>query len=121
SFGYDHMKYIFSDRNHVLLDGTINPGISNEWSGTYVNELVVTDRDKFHYENSNGLNYLRLEFMRSDMLFRAKNKKFAVTWNNSIGAGTILSFNDFTFAQQKDMVTVSMSGYGFSAHTSLRF
>lgn len=121
SFGYDHMKYIFDDKNHVLLDGTIDPSLNTSWVGTHVNEPVVTDRDTFHYENSNGLNYLRVELMRSDMLFRTKNKKFAITWNNSIGAGSILSFNDFTFAGQKDMVTISMSGYGLSAHSSLRF
>ena len=121
SFGYDHMKYIFMDRNQVLLDGTIEPDVDVNWSGSYTNEPVVTNRDEFHYENSNGLNYLRFEVMRSDQLIRTNNKKFAVTWNNGIGIGSLLSYNDFTFGGRKDRVTISMSGYALSAHTALRF
>lgn len=121
SFGYDHMKYIFDDGNKVLLNGTINPGVDTIWSGTYNNEPVTTDRDNFHYENSNGLNYLHFDLTRSDMLFRTKNRKFAVSTNFGVGAGGILSFNDFNFGQQKDMVTISMSGYSISAHAGLRF
>jgi len=121
SFGYDHMKYIFDDGNRVLLNGTIKPGIDTIWSGTYNDEPVITDREHFHYENSNGLNYLHFEVMRSDMLYRTKNTKFAISTNFGLGAGGLLSFNDFNFGQQKDMVTISMSGYAVSAHASLRF
>ena len=37
AIGFDHMKYAFSDKNEVLLSGTINPGIDtvNNWSGSY--------------------------------------------------------------------------------------
>jgi hypothetical protein len=121
SFGYDHMKYIFRDKNEVLLDGTIDPGVDDLWSGTYTNEKVVTDRDHFHYENSNGLNYLRANITRSDLLFRTPKRKFAVTSNLSLGLGGILSYNDFTFGQRKDVVTISLSGFALSAHASLRF
>lgn len=121
SFGYDHMKYIFRDKNEVFLDGTIDPGVDDLWSGTYTNEKVVTDREHFHFENSNGLNYLRVNLTRSDLLFRTQNRKFAVTSNLSLGLGGILSYNDFTFGQRKDMVTISLSGYALSAHGSLRF
>lgn len=121
SFGYDHMKYIFNDRNHVFLDGYIEPGLDNVWSGTYNNQPVVTDRKQFHYENSNGLNYLHFEIIRSDMLYRTKNRIFAISTNLGLGAGGLLSFNDFNFAQRKDMVTISMSGYALSAHLGLRF
>jgi hypothetical protein len=122
SFGYDHMKYIFQDKNQVLLDGRIDQGVDTVWNeGTYVNKPVVTDRNHFHYENSNGLNYLHVELTRSDMLYRTNNSKFAISTNFSLGAGGILSFNDFNFGQQKDMVTISMSGYSLSAHAGLRF
>lgn len=121
NFGYDHMKYIFNDNNKVLLDGYIKPGLSNEWSGEYQNEPITTNRETFHYENSNGLNYLHVEVMRTDLMFRTKNRKFAISTNLGLGAGGLLSFNDFLFAQQKDMVTISMSGYGLSAHAAIRF
>lgn len=122
SFGYDHMKYLFNDGNQVFLDGYIRPGLDTVWTaGQYDNEYVTTNRENFHYENSNGLNYLHFELMRSEMLYRTKNRKFAITANAGIGLGGLLSFNDFNFAQRKDMVTISMSGYAASAHLGMRF
>lgn len=123
SIGYDHMKYIFADQNQVLLSGTINPGVDtiNNWSGTYNNEPIVTDRNSLHYENSDGLNYIRLELTRTDLLFKAgRGDWFGVSSNLGVATGGILSFNDFTFAGQKDVRTISLSGYGISGHASLR-
>lgn len=124
SFGYDHMKYIFQDKNEVTLSGEIDPGVDNttNWSGIYNGVPIVTDRNTFHYENSDGLNYLRFELMRTDLLLAFGSKdQFAVSSNFSVGAGTLLSFNDFDFAGQKNLRTISMSGYGISGHASLRF
>lgn len=124
SFGYDHMKYIFQDKNEVILSGEIDPGVDNvtNWSGLYGGEEIVTDRNTFHYENSDGLNYLRFELMRTDMLIAlGRDNQFVVSSNLSVGAGSLLSFNDFDFAGTKTMRTISMSGYGLSAHASLRF
>lgn len=124
SMGYDHMKYIFKDGNEVLLSGTIAPGVDPEtnWSGIYNAQPVTTNREQFHYENSNGLNYLRLELTRTDLLYAAGSKdQFGISSNLGVSAGSLLSFNDFTFAGQKNTATVSMSGYGLSAHAGLRF
>jgi len=122
SFGYDHMKYVFADKNEVTLSGTIDEGVDSVWSGTYSGERVITNRDDFHYENSDGLNYLRFELTRTDKWWAVgKNDWFAISTNAGIAAGGLLSFNDFDFAQQKNLRTVSMSGYGISGHASLRF
>ena len=122
SLGYDHMKYIFKDQNNVLLSGTIDPGVDNVTfgAGIYDNKPVITDRNTFHYENSNGLNYIRAELTRTDLLFKV-GKSFAITSNASFGTGVLLSYNDFTFAGQKDMVTISLSGFALSGHAALRF
>jgi len=123
SFGYDHMKYVFADKNEVLLSGTIEPGIDDvtNWSGTYSGEAVTTDRENFHYENSDGLNYLRFELTRTDQWLKFGNRDwFAVSTNIGVSTGGILSFDDFTFAGRKDMRTISMSGYGISLHMGPR-
>lgn len=62
SVGYDHLKYIFADHNQVRLSGYIEPGLDTEsnLSGNYDNVDYTTDRTNFHYENSDGLNYLRV-------------------------------------------------------------
>jgi hypothetical protein len=126
SFGYDHMKYIFADGNEVLLSGTIDAGVDQSgsptpWSGLYNAEPITTDREYFHYENSDGLNYLHFRLTRTDMLFGFGEKhQVALSSNLAVGTGGILSFNDFTFAGRKNVRTISMSGYGLSAHVGLR-
>lgn len=121
SFGYDHMKYIFRDRNQVLLSGHIDPGVDDvtNWSGDFQDSLVITNRDNFHYENSNGLNFIRFGFERTDNLFGLK-KWFVLSSHVGVSAGGLLTYNDFNFGGQKDMVTISLSGYGLAASGGIR-
>ncbi len=124
SLGYDHMKYIFADGNQVSLSGSIDDGVDNStnWSGIYNGQRIMTDRDLFHYENSNGLNYIRLELARTDMLISLGQKdQFAISTNAAVGAGALLSISDFKFAGQESLEIPSMSGYGLSGHLGLRF
>jgi hypothetical protein len=124
SIGYDHLKYILKDNIPYQLSGTINPGVDLEtnWSGTYINEPVITQEETFHYENSNGLNYIRAEVSRVDQWYRERNSAwFAFSTLFGVGAGAILSINDFTFAGRKSMFTPSLSGMALSLHADIRF
>jgi len=123
SLGYNHMKYVFADQNQVLLSGDINAGIDTvtDWSGSYNNESITTDRNKFHYENANGLNYVHLQLSRTDALYKGgKNDLFVLSLNAGIGLGALASYNDFKFAGKEDLATFSLSGFGVSAHAGLR-
>lgn len=121
SLGYEHMKYVLDNHNEVLLDGIIEPGVDAIWSGNYNDEPVVTDYDHIHYENSDGLNYINFRLTRTDQWYSTKDKNFAFNTLMGVGAGGLLSFNDFNFAQQFDRRTISLSGYGISGHVGLRF
>jgi hypothetical protein len=122
SFGYDHMKYVMVHGPTYLLSGKINPGIdlATNWSGIYNAEPVTFDDSKFHYENTNGMNYIRAEISHIDKLVRASNA-FAIYSVSGLGAGLVLNYNDFTFAGEKSMTTLSLSGVGASAHLGIRF
>ena len=123
SLGYDHLKYVLRDNTPYTLTGQINPGLDNEtnWSGYYLNEPVITEEATFHYENTNGLNYIRAEITRIDQWYREKNSAwFGFSSMFGFGAGTILSFSDFTFAGQKTVQTTSLSGLAASIHVDLR-
>jgi hypothetical protein len=124
SLGYDHLKYVFDNGNQVQLYGHIDAGkdtVTN-LSGDYNGEEFTTDRETFHYENSDGLNYIRVEVTHSMELFSVgKKNQFAAVWNAGLGVGTIMSVNDFNFMGQFDRTTRSISGYGISAHTGVRF
>jgi len=125
SFGYDHFKYYLKNGNHVNLTGQIDPGVDTvtNWNGTYTGKPVVTDFNTLHYENTNGMNYIRAELMRSFDWYKPRRGKgnFVVTGILGLSVGTILSVNDFNFAGQFDRVTYSISGYGISAHSGVRF
>ena len=122
SFGYDHMKYVMVHGPRYLLSGRINPLIDpiSNWSGDYNAESITTDESTFHYENTNGMNYIRAEISHLDKLVRASNA-FAIYSVSGLGAGLVLNYNDFTFAGEKSMTTLSMSGVGASAHLGIRF
>ncbi len=128
SLGYDHMKYIFADHNQVNLSGTIDESVDSQWNGTFNGEPITTNRKFFHYENSDGVNYIRLELMRTDMLWKAgRNDWFAISSNLGLSTGGLLSYNDFILGEHpidnnsiNERKTISMSGYGLSAHVGLR-
>lgn len=120
SLGYDHMKYVFNDKNPVMMSGYIEPGLDSLWAGDFNNRAVVTDRNHFHYENSNGLNYIRAELMRSYMLYQTKRRAFVIHANLSVGTGCVLTIADFNFEQKFSRYKASVSGFGLSAHASLR-
>lgn len=121
SFGVDHFKYVMADENHVLLDGFIGDGVDTNWTGNYNDEPVVTDRDLFHYENTNGVNFLRFELTRSFNIYEiGKERQLALTAHLGVSTGPMLTFNDLNFEQVHTFATPSISGYGLSLNGGLR-
>jgi hypothetical protein len=80
----------------------------------------VTNSETFHYENSNGINYIHADISNVFKVYQSDKAHVALTTLWGFGAGPVLSFNDFTFAGQKNVATVSLSGFGVSAHAGLR-
>jgi len=122
SLGYEHMKYVMKHGPTYKLNGYISPGIDlgNGWSGTYSDQEVVTNESTFHYENTNGLNYINAQLTNVFKIYQTQKGRIALTTMMGVGAGPILSFNDFTFSGEKSMETVSLSGVGLSGHFGLR-
>ncbi len=121
SIGYDHMKYVMNNNQTVFLTGHIDDELGTDWSGEYQNEEQSTNNTFIHYENSDGLNYMRIALTRSGLLLNCgKNNWFQLESKLGISSGFILSFNDFNFAGQFDRRTVSISGFGISVHPGVR-
>jgi hypothetical protein len=110
SLGYEHMKYVMKHGPTYNLSGTINPGIDQAtgWSGTYSGDSVTTNENTFHYENTNGLNYINVQLTNVFKIYKSEKGNFALTTLMGVGAGPVLSYNDFTFAGEKSMETVSL-------------
>ena len=121
SIGYDHMKYIIKDNQQVAINGSISPGVDDLWSGNYSGQMVDINSNHFHYENSDGLNYIRMQLSRVDLWYRTKkNGWFGVSTVAGISAGMLLSYNDLYFGGNFTRRTISASGYGVSGHLGLR-
>src|SRR5690554_7026807 len=43
TLGYDHMKYLMDHPQQITLDGYVEPGVSELWSGNYDNQLVRSE------------------------------------------------------------------------------
>lgn len=121
SVGYDHLKYVMVHGPEYLLNGRINSGIDPNWSGNFSNKPVVTNEADFHYENSNGLNYIRAELTKVRNITRNRRDNFTLSYLLGVSSGALLSFNDFTFGGKKDVATVSLSGIAVSGHAGMRF
>jgi hypothetical protein len=115
---FDHLKYIYKNQNQILLNGSINPGVDDSWSGNFNNEPLTTNSDFFHYKND--VNYIRFEFSRSDLLYGTQARLFSIASNLGVSAGPLVTSNDFTFGQKSDFKTTTLSGFGTSVHASLR-
>ncbi len=123
SLGYDHMKYTLKDNNHVLLSGTISPGVDtiNDWQGDYNGFPVVLDPNKFKYANSGSVNYIRFEISRVDQWYTMGKKDWlAISTVLGLGTGPLYTVNSLYFANRLNEKTGSLSGYGISAHAGMR-
>lgn len=121
SLGYDHMKYVMNNKQTIRLTGHIDDTINTSWTGNYSDQEMLTNTKYIHYENSDGLNYMRIEVNRVDELLRkGKNDWFKLESQLGIASGFMLSFNDFNFAGLHTRKTVSISGYGLSIHPGMR-
>jgi hypothetical protein len=123
SFGFDHMKYVVRDGQDVEISGFVNPGADPLWSGTFGNGQTRTlNASHFQYQNTDGLNYVRLQLSRNLAPFsRLRDGNFSINWLYGVSAGALVSFTDFTFEGYRTERVNSISGYGLSVHTGLRF
>jgi hypothetical protein len=121
SLGYDHLKYVMVHGQTYFLSGKINGGIDQNWSGSFFETPVTTNENDFHYENTNGMNFIRVGISNVRNIIRNSRDNFTLSYLLGASAGVILSINDFTFGGRKDMETMSLSGVGISGNAGLRF
>jgi len=118
--GMDHLKYVLGNYNQVPLTGHIDPSLNTPWVGDHVNMPVVTRNEEFHYENTDGNNYIHFDVIYAKYLYRTRQGEFAITAMGGLGAGGIVSVDDFTFAGTKTMKRYSLSGYGITGLVGIR-
>lgn len=121
SVGVDHFNYVMSHANEVTVDGHIAMSADSLWAGNYTQESMLINPAELHYEHSGGLNYIRLELMRSfDLLELGDRRQFAITGNLGLNVGPMLTTTNFLFANEQTTRSTALSGYGIGANASAR-
>lgn len=121
SLGVDHFNYVMAPNNEVVLDGHFAMGADSLWEGNYQQESTVIDPNHFHYEHSGGLNYMRIELLRSYDIWEAGDRRqFAITGNVGLNLGPMLTTTNFRFANEQSNRSTALSGYGIGANASVR-
>lgn len=121
SLGVDHFNYVMAPNNEVVLDGHFAMGADSLWEGNYQQESTVIDPNHFHYEHSGGLNYMRIELLRSyDIWEVGDRRQFAITGNVGLNLGPMLTTTNFRFANEQSNRSTALSGYGIGANASVR-
>lgn len=129
SIGVDHMKYVMTQNQTAMINGTINLPSSEPGSlfnGTYNNEPIdLTDGKFLKFEHTNGLNYVFTEvahYIDISSIFGIKNTDiFQLNFTQGVGIGLLLPRTDATVLGKERHDEFHISGYGFSADAGLNF
>ena len=119
AIGWDHMKYIFQPGTY-LFSGVIEPEASADWVGVFDDTPITTTPELLHYENTDGLNYTRIEIIRADQWWREKKGIVAINTLFGLSTGMMITRNDFSFAGKWQQNNFAVSGWGLSAHVGIR-
>jgi hypothetical protein len=129
SVGVDHMKYVMTQNQTAMINGSINlpsPEPGSQFNGTYVNRPVdLTDGQFLKFEHTNGLNYVFTEvahYVDISSIFGIKNTDiFQLNFTQGVGVGLLFPRTDSTVLLQPRHDEFHVSGYGFSGDAGLNF
>lgn len=129
SIGIDHMKYVMTQDQTAMINGTINlpsTEVGSQFNGIYNNKPVdLTDGKFLKFEHTNGLNYIFTEaayYTDISSLFGITNTDiFQLNLTEGLGYGILVPRTDATVLGKQRHDEFHISGYGFSADAGLNF
>jgi hypothetical protein len=121
SVGVDHFNYVVKANSEAELNGHLDLGADSTWKGNYNQQAVTLDPSHFRYEHAGGLNFIRIEVMRSfDLLEAGKQREFALTGSLGASLGPALTTTNFYFNKQLNSRATALSGYGMGLSGNIR-
>jgi hypothetical protein len=129
SIGIDHMKYVMTQNQTAMINGTINLPASesgSQFNGIYTNKPVdLTDGKFLEFEHTNGLNFIFTEvayFTDISSIFGIRNTDiFQLNLTQGIGVGMLVPRTDATVLEKQNYDEFHIAGYGLSADAGLNF
>lgn len=118
SFGIDHMKYVMQNMQEVLLKGNIE---AEGFSGEYEEYPIVLSPEFLQFEHTDGLNYINIEYRRTDEIL--KWKTFSLNITEGLGTGILMPKTKTTILGKERYDEFHLSGYGINTiiGTELQF
>lgn len=109
---YDHTKYVVDDYQKVHINGQID--------GVWMDKDTVLDPvNFFHFEHTDGANFLLLNAVRKWKLFEP-SAMFQMSWVLKPGAGIVIPRTDVTLFGTHLNNDWKVAGYIFGLETGLR-
>ena len=111
---FEHMKYIVTDYQKVLVTGTID-------NQPVHGDSILNPGSFLHLEHTDGANLLHINYVQQYTLSGTKktNRKL-LTWLWKAGAGINIPRTDFTRRGERLNNKFHIAGYNISAETSIR-
>ncbi len=109
---YDHTKYVVDDYQQVRIKGQID--------GVWMDKDTLLDPvDFFHFEHTDGANFLMLNAVRKWKLYEPSNL-FQLSWVAKPGAGIVIPRTDVTLFGSHLNNDWKIAGYIVGFETGLR-
>jgi hypothetical protein len=127
ALGWDHMKYVMDIPQKIIIDGRIDPSISEpgqptgSFAGTYKGQEMVVSKEMLTFEHTDGLNYASVEVERNDDIWVSHSQKRILAMETGLGTGALIPRSDvrlFTLGKNNYW---NLAGYGLSAKAGLKF
>lgn len=120
SLGFNHMKYVMDSLQTLEINGFIDTPEAGPYNGSYQHQNIKVTKDFLTFEHTNGLNYIDVNFDRTETIWESRQKKISLSAVMGVGAGILYPKSDVRlFGAERDHWHVA--GYGFSSHMALRF
>jgi len=120
SLGWDHMKWVLTNGSTARITGNISEEASSFYAGEYDNEEIILRNSLVRMEHTDGLNYLRFNFDRSDPIWQHHNGNHAVYLQTGIGAGPVIPWTDSRIFGVRHRTVLHIAGIGVSASAGIR-
>ena len=120
SLGFDHMKYVMSSFQDVIIDGEIDASYNAKYAGDYDNADFKLDPDFLTLEHTNGLNYINVHLDKAFRLLGDSSQLFQLSGLLGVGAGVLVPKSDVRLMHNERNDQWHWAGYGVSTQSSLR-
>lgn len=111
--GWDHLKYVVTEGQTARITGQIR--------GVQYDQDTILDYNFFHYEHTNGNNYLTLSLVKRNVLYKSINGHHRVSALFKAGGGMLIPKTESVVMGNYRDGPFRLAGYVFTLGTAIRY